>query len=630
MKHSVALIGLLSIATSALAQLVEYPIATDRSDSKTRRMSRTQSTEDPTFLPFFEDFSTSDTLLRDSLWLYGNSVSLNNGIGIHPPSKNVVSFDGADSLGKPYNVNDLLAKGFADRLTSQPIRMDLVSAPLQGTVYLSFFYQLKGNGEPPDPGDQLILSLKAQNGTWEDVYVLETDTTMVSDIFTQVLVPINDPKYFHDNFQFSFKNYARLSGPYDTWNLDYIYLNSGRAPDDQYYPDRTISTSFTSLFQDYFAMPVRHFLEDPDTNMVHPSIDLTNLQLASIAGGIQPNNYKTRAYITSRVNGINSTLLLKLDSAKPTNNLIGQQFETITLAKIPAAGDFDPLADSIHILLKYGMVTRDNAGLDYIPAIYDPIDFRYSDSTQANYTLSSYYAYDDGTAEYAAGLNQAGSYLAFLFNMRTLTPDTLVYVDIYFPEFGDNTSQSLLLQIRNNLTDNIAATLFEEGIVVDRHTKNKFARYTFGRPVPVNGAFYIGWKQLSNIPIPVGLDKNTNNGDKIYYNTNGIWIKNTTVDGSIMVRPGFGSGDGSIVTGGLDKKPNHVIYPNPSNGICFMKGKPDIIEAFDFTGKKLEIQTDTIGSDTRITLVSPVYGLILFRYLIDGQPAVQKIMVRGE
>ena len=146
----------------------------------------------------------------------------------------------------------------------------------------------------------------------------------------------------------------------------------------------------------------------------------------------------------------------------------------------------------------------------------------------------------------------------------------------------------------------------------------------------MNGAFYIGWKQLSNTPIPVGLDKNTNNGDKIFYNTNGLWIQNTTVNGSIMVRPGFGSGDGSLVTGGLDKKPSHVIYPNPSNGICFMKGKPDIIEAFDFTGKKLEIQTDTIGSDTRITLVSPVYGLIFFRYLIDGRPGVQKIMVRGE
>jgi hypothetical protein len=375
-------------------------------------------------------------------------------------------------------------------------------------------------------------------------------------------------------------------------------------------------------------MPVRHFLEDPDANIVHPSVDLYNLQLVSVAGGIQPNNYTTKAYITSLVGGVNSTVVVKLDTAQPTNLLLGQQFETITLNKDVA--DFDPLADSIHIRLQFGMVTSDNDGADYDSAIYLPIDFRHSDSLEARYTLSSYYAYDDGTAEYAAGLNQAGSFLAFLFNMRTLTPDTLVYVDIYFPEFGDNTSQSLQLQIRNNLTENIAATTFEENIVVNRQTKNRFTRYTLGRPVPVAGSFYIGWKQLSNTPIPVGLDKNTDNGDKIFYNTNGVWVQNTTVHGTIMVRPGFGNGDGSLVTGDVHMPMNHLIFPNPSSGICFMKGKPELIEAYDYTGKKLDLQTDVVGPDTRITFLSPHAGLVLVRYLIDGQPGVQKIMVQVE
>jgi len=161
MNRIAAFVALLSITASAAGQLVEFPLPSQRAfiPHKGKSASKTQ-TIDETYLPFFEDFSSSDTVIRDSLWLYGNSVLLNNGIGIHPPSRNVVTFDGADSLGKPYSINDVLAKGFADQLISQPIRMDLVDVSERNTVYFSFFYELEGNGEPPDPGDQLILSFK--------------------------------------------------------------------------------------------------------------------------------------------------------------------------------------------------------------------------------------------------------------------------------------------------------------------------------------------------------------------------------------------------------------------------------------------------------------------------------------
>ena len=146
------------------AQLVEIPIAHELPPHRQYISSRVQST--PLNLPFWDDFSYSDSLSypQESLWLYGKSVYLNNGLGILPPSKNVVSFDGVDSLGKPYNINDVLAKGFADKLVSQPIRMDLVDPALHNTVFLSFFYQVQGHGEPPDDGDQLSVSyLNASN-----------------------------------------------------------------------------------------------------------------------------------------------------------------------------------------------------------------------------------------------------------------------------------------------------------------------------------------------------------------------------------------------------------------------------------------------------------------------------------
>lgn len=633
-----ALVALLSFASSAAAQLVEYPLPSNREiPRKVSAGKRTQSI-DPTFLPFWDDFSSSDTLLRDSLWLYGNSVLLNNGIGIQPPSKNVVTFDGVDSLGKPYNINDALAKGFADHLVSQPIRMDLVNPSERNTVYFSFFYELEGRGEPPDPGDELIVSFKNNSGTWEDIFILEPGVNMRTDSFTQVILPVAEERFFHANFQFRIYNLARLSGPYDTWNVDYIYLNRLRDTNDLYYPDRTISSPLSSLFHDYYAMPITHFLADPASHLTHPTVELYNLKKTdSLTGSphAQPFKYTTEATITSRNAGTLTTNVVPLDfEADPGMTMPGLKFVNLSLNTLPAPSDFDANADSIHVRLKYSMTTKDNLPTsllgDYNPRKYKPIDFRYSDTTSIGYVLSSYYAYDDGTAEYGAGLNQAGSFLAFLFEMKTDSIDTLVYVDIYFPEFGDNTNQSLQLQVRSTLGDINAAPLIDQLIVVERTTRNKFKRYTLYRPVPVAGAFYIGWKQITNASIPVGLDKNTENGNKIYYNITGDWVQNTLVKGSIMVRPGFGKGIGEVVTGVEALRKPVVLYPNPTTGICYVQGLVERAEGFDSMGRAVDTRWEIEGDKSRITLAPSASGLLIVRMVIDGQVHTVKVMVQAE
>ncbi|MBS1543229.1 MAG: hypothetical protein JST14_06315, partial [Bacteroidetes bacterium] len=246
-KHFLWCLLFLSPVQLLFAQLVEFPLAPHH-DKHTRYApgGRQQSTL-PLQIPFWDDFSYSDSLSYpdENMWQYGSSVYLNNGIGIQQPSKNVATFDGVDSLGKPYNVNDILAKGLADQLVSQPIRMDVVDPALRGTVYLSFFYQVKGNGEAPDPGDDLILSFLNADGKWEPMLTIENDGSQDPSTFYQVLVPITDDRFYHVAFQFRLQNFSRLSGPYDTWNVDYIYLNSGRSTSDTSYPDRTVSGSLT-------------------------------------------------------------------------------------------------------------------------------------------------------------------------------------------------------------------------------------------------------------------------------------------------------------------------------------------------------------------------------------------------
>ena len=189
----------LFIYTSASSQLVEFPISPHSSGTnRPSPFSRTQSTTTLN-LPFWDDFSYSDSLTypKESLWQYGKSVFMNNGLGIKQPTKNIVTFDGVDSLGKPYNVNDILAKGLADKLVSQPIQMNLVDPALRGTVYISFFYQVKGRGENPDLGDQLILSCKNSDNKWESIYVIENNDAIQPDVFYQAVIPVTSDRFFH-------------------------------------------------------------------------------------------------------------------------------------------------------------------------------------------------------------------------------------------------------------------------------------------------------------------------------------------------------------------------------------------------------------------------------------------------
>lgn len=617
----------------ASAQLVEVPIGHHRQTSARVSINARLQATSPVNLPFWDDFSYTDVLTypQETLWEFGKSVYLNNGTAIKPPTKNVVTFDGVDSVGKPYNVNDVLAKGFADKLVSQPIRMDLVDPALRGTVYLSFYYQVKGNGEAPDPGDQLLLAYKNSSGAWETMYTLDNDQDLATDAFFQVIVPVADDRFYHDAFQFRLQNFSRLSGPYDTWNVDYIYLNTGRSASDTSYPDRSISTPLTSMFVDYYAMPARHFLQDPSANLRKPTLDLYNLK----SGNFQPFDYSTKAVFKTRVNQAVTTKTVVLDVAQdPFSLLLGLQYLNLELNKIPAPSEFDPLADSIGIRLKYNMAVRDNEpipGGDYDPAKYSPIDFRYNDSIQADYVLHNYYAYDDGTAEYGAGLSQAGSYLAIKFESKSSQPDTLIAVDIYFPEFGDNTSQSLAFQVRTDLADATAPPFWQELIVVDRKTQNTFVRYNLSKYSVLTGTFYIGWKQLNNVTLPVGLDKNTDNGSKLYYSTTGQWVQNTTIKGSLMVRPVFGKGTGEGIVTGVEPEARHQpIYPNPANRVCYLPVDAGVVTVSDMTGRKIEISIQNVDNQQSITFLSPVSGLVIVRYMVKGKLHAEKLMVRAE
>lgn len=634
------IIGLLVASFQiATAQFTLYPL-TKESNSKDKISSARTKALTPMSLPFWDDFSFNNIpgFVHDTLWLYGKSLTVSDGLGVNPPSQGVATFDGLDSLGNPYSVTDVLAKGIADRLISRPLRMDEVPLNERSTVYLSFYYQYQGNGEPPDPGDQLRVLLKNADGNWITVRTIENDGTLDPTVFTQILIAISEVQYFHEEFQFSIQSFGRLSGPYDTWNIDYVYLNKGRFATDTSYPDRTINLALTSLFNQYYAMPFNHFMEDPTANLSPPLISLHNLEF--IPGNtndsdVQPINYDSEDSVFVYRNNTETIYTHTLDQATSIGNpLQPLEFRKTPIQTLPDLSILAPVDSAARIKLKLWINSGDNIVPsladplgDYDEIRYSPIDFRHNDTTQVEFTLANYYAYDDGIAEYGAALNQPGAQLAYLFNMKTINPDTIVALDLYFPKFGEDITQSIQIQILRDLTGDPGSFLHRENVTVQRGSQNNFWRMVPSRFVGVQNQFYIGWKQSSPSVLAIGLDKNTNSGSKIYYNINGSWEQNSSLQGSLMIRPVFGKGDG-IITGVDETEPiSPAFYPNPSSGSFMVAGNPDVIQILDLTGRPINFAMQDNGEEKFIQLSNITKGVYILRLQTKKGISTHRIMV---
>ncbi|HET9487953.1 MAG TPA: hypothetical protein VFO54_10975, partial [Chryseosolibacter sp.] len=243
------------LSHTSFGQLQRHPIGRSISAGGTIKQNSTGRTKQapPLVLPFFEDFSKPfKTGFADtSLWENNFNVWINDGMGVHPPTINVATFDALDSSGVAYNANDVLLTGYTDTLTSKPIDLSESNLSLaeRPTVYLSFFYQWQGNVEAPDENDFLQLDFKtAEEGGWKSVMTIFPKAEPDATVFYDTIIRIAGDEYFHDRFQFRFRSFGRLSGPYDTWHVDYIYINKNRNINDMSFPDRALSTQLGPLF----------------------------------------------------------------------------------------------------------------------------------------------------------------------------------------------------------------------------------------------------------------------------------------------------------------------------------------------------------------------------------------------
>jgi hypothetical protein len=563
---------LLFLFGTAYSQLIEIPIP--RSSKTISQRLKTDTI--PIDLPIWDDFSTSRFTPDTTYWVSGETIFINPGIGKNPPSLNVATFDGWDAYGTPYSV-DPEARGATDSLVSRPINMGKVPSSLNQTVFLSFYYQKEGNGDVPNEGDSLILQFRKEDGSWETVWPLPGETiSTVSNFFTQKILQVT-PDYLYNGFQFKFQAHGRLNGPFDTWNVDYIYLDKRRDINDVSYLDRTFRTVPTSIFGPYTAIPAENFFEDPYAHLDTSSVDFINLERQ-----VQPVEYT--AITTDLITGQPIDTLI-LDSAFLALRFPLGQFTLESGLFDPQS--LDPNSDSIVLQTTFYMDSGDDYLIDSISSDgqdttrYSTVDLRVNDTTSVISTLTDYYAYDDGTAEFGAGINQLNGRLAYQY--ITNKPGYVTAIDINFLNIGSITAGTpIQLFVQDSLMNNFDIEESTNATVQVGETLDSFVTYILADPVEVIDTFYIGFQQNSDDFLAVGLDKNSFVENRIYFNVTGTWQLDTLITGNLMMRPQFGE---DVVTGINDLELRaYPLYPNPTNGIVNLPFVPDEAMLYDLRG----------------------------------------------
>lgn len=656
-----ALSFFLAAHSQAFSQLKEVPLpgkSPSTQPKKTRTGTlRTKEDVQPISLPFWDDFSTiSDTswnLVYDTLhWMNSGSVTISNGTGINAPSINVATFNGLNSVNAPYSLN-ASAKGFADTLLSRPIKLGEPEVPLadRDSVYLSFFYQWRGGQEPPDEYDFLQVEFKNDEQNWVVMETIYGDQNFDGNEFYQKMIKVSDPRFFHNDFQFRFRSFGRLSGPFDSWNVDYIYLNKGRHETETYFPDQAISHPPTSIFGRYRAMPIWQFRSSGA--LTAPTFIIRNLNnftdvVNYLIYGTFENYVDTTGIpiVTSKQLGPEIGSPGLMTAYQVVTLTLGVDVDTIiainNLLDVNDPAQFHPDAKDINLKLKLRAITSDvykeasdDVATDYSKRLSEfqfKVDFRANDTVSATYRLHDYLAYDDGIAEYSVRLGQPGNRAAFGFDLP-VSSDTLTGFYIYFPQYNGPNSQTLDFYIYEDAggqpRETPTRTLFSRTIT--KNTTNEFSVISMAQdPVIVQGTFYIGWKEPPGIePLYVGLDKSQNTSDKLFQNINGIWEAVTQVNGSVMIRPIFGSGT-SLPPLGIDKNETILIHPNPNNGTFYMDKMVRDVVIIDVTGKRIGYHLEPAGTHNRVSMPGASSGVYIVRWKEQGSARAKKIIVRNQ
>lgn len=589
----------------AYGQLQQLP--TPKKISQTTPNERIQS--EPILLPFFDDFASGGI---DTLKWINEGATYSNSIANSPPSKGVVVLDGVDGQGQPYS-NILVAQGPTDQLTSAAINLTGLTPNESSSVYLSFFWQPGGKGEMPDINDQMMLQFLGADDLWVTVWNQFGELPAEQLFFTQEMIQVT-PEFHHANFRFRFQIEGRSSGPFDTWLLDYIYLNSNRDPARLSYPDRTLTQPNSRPFEKYSAVPLSELRRSPEGTWGTIQNEFNNLE----------NRFRAMEYNVFLNDASNGQLIKSINANTPFNP-VPLALERRTFGSNPFGSVPAPSEETTYEVITY-ISSGDGFMYELINGdtlFFPGIDLRLNDTVRTEIPIRDFYAYDDGSADYSAGVNQRDGMLANRFEVRN--PSYVKGISINFTNFTQ-VDNVLDLKVWSNL--DAEPVFVQEVFIPDSPALNSFAYYELEENILVDGLFFVGFTQFTNDFIYVGLDKTFDNGGEIYYNVSGVWQQNDLVEGSLMIRVHLS--DTPPNTTESEAELSLRVYPNPVTDYLTIEGESDVLEFYDPYGRKLDLQVE---EDSEINLKRVYFtglnkGIYVVKILQGTNQKSYRILVR--
>lgn len=563
-------------------------------------------------LPFIDDFSTDkfpgnlDGEPEHWLDLY---TFRNFTWAMNPPTLGVVTFDGADEFGYPYNFNAGNTAVPADSLTSVAINLDYAASD---NIYFSFFYQGKGYGEkpennPPIEVDSLVLEFYAP--VLDQWFHAWSVVGMSMEEFEKVMIPITAEKYLHDNFQFRFANYASPLGALDHWHIDYVHLDRNRT-DPEVIDDVAYRFPPRTVLSEYSSVPWKHFVQNPGAFMAD------NISLTAF------NNNDGNRTVLERVTEVYYDGVLQGFNENTDSPPIFAQSE-LELVEPIAGGPFNYTFDT--------SVDDHSAVFDITFSHVVTPDFIPSNNTvKLRQEFYSYYAYDDGSPERGYGLDKAGASAAMRYVNHQA--DSLIGVAIWFEPINNEPGNNAFFPYvwadgGSGPGADLAQGLWSD-VTFEPGERHWWKLFEFTDPVYIPaGGFYVGTTQSLATSLNIGLDKNSNyNPGNLYFYlpTTGYW-QASTIQGTLMVRPVFQSENLGPVSVGEQELTTAKIYPNPATDILYFDpGENEfsgVAEIVDLAGNSL--RSIRVAGQSSLNVSELMPGMYFVRFQSDTSGAVR-------
>ncbi|PKR80210.1 hypothetical protein CW751_11145 [Brumimicrobium salinarum] len=546
----------------------------------------------------------------EKLWLneqaYHNYRFANN-----PWSLGVVTFDGLDEYGYPYNFGSGMSSG-ADTLLSKPI--DLSIHTPSDSIYFSFLFQIEGFGDPSEPEDDSLYVdfYSPVTETWNRVWRNEGGTT---SNFKVAHIPIKNTEYLGKGFQFRFINYSSPAGALDHFHVDYVHLRTLSGYQDTLFKDFAIVYPISTLLKDYISVPWKHFRNHP-TGKMSDAVEVSVRNGSELTENNQ--NGSVNVYYDGNLEG-SYTLNASLLSGGNINYAPRTNYSSLH--------DFSNGYTFDHTISNDTLAHFDYEGIAEAQFPNNPIN----DSTFGKQVFENYYAYDDGTAEKAYGVTGIQGLLAHKF--KAYQADSLVGIQIHFvPTVTDVSNNLFLLTVWDDNNGEPGNILYEDEFFKPKQPKylngrNKFKTYFFEdtMKVAVNETFYIGMRQIDEQRLNIGFDANHQHSDKIFWSIDGggSW-NNASFSGALMMRPVISSKmDYQLGIQHFESNELHydfTVYPNPARSFINLKLTHEEMEStFEIRDLNGRIVKQISSTTNNIDISNLKKGLYLIHRLIDQQ-----------